>query len=404
MLSEEYIEKLMKPIIDRQERINNWVIQKIAMKVREIGKLSSSDIYSLDRLRIMGADVKEINKELAEATKLTERDIKKLIKKAAEQNYLEAKPLYDYRHQSFIPFEENVELQNIVSAVAAQTAKSYTNMAKAQAFMIRDLANPKRLRLTSIAKTYQSVLDEAIQMSQSGVVDYNTAMTRTLKQLNDSGIRFVIYKSESGKRYTQRLDTAVRRNLLDGIRAINQGVQDEIGKQIDADGKEITVHVNSAPDHEPIQGHQFKNEEYDKLQKGETFRDINGNIFGPIDRAIGTLNCRHFTYSIIIGYSKPVYSQEQLDQMIEKNKEGYTLENGNHLTLYECTQYQRRLETEIRKNKEGQMMAEAAGNDKLAAAYKARISLLTKRYNAFSKNSGLGSRKDKMRVRGYKYN
>lgn len=404
MLSEEYIEKLMQPIIDRQEAINNWVIQKIATRVRKIVALSPSDVYKLTRLRALGADVKQINKALAEATKLNERDIKKLIKKAAEENYLDAKPLYDYRHKSFIPFEQNVELQAIVKVIADQTAKEYVNMARVRAFMIRDLANPKKLIPTSIAKTYQSIIDEAVQMSQSGVVDYNTAISRSLQQLNESGIRYVIYHAESGKKFTQRLDTAVRRNILDGIRAINQGVQDEIGKQIDADGKEITVHANSAPDHEPIQGHQFKNSEYDKLQNGESFRDVNGKIFGPIDRAIGTYNCRHFTYSIIIGYSKPMYSQKELDEMIKKNNEGYTLSNGKHLTMYECTQYQRKLETDIRKNKDGQMMAEAAGNDKLAAKYKARVAQLTKNYNAFSKQSGLAPRKDKLRVKGYKFN
>lgn len=402
MLSEDAIEKLMEPIITRQENINNYVIQKIAKRVREVGQLSSSDVYSLDRLHVIGGDTREINKALAEATQLNEKDIKKLIKTVAEANYLEAKPYYDYREKPFIPFEENVELQRIVKAVATQTAEEYVNMSKAQAFMIRDLANPKILKPTPIAKAYQSVIDEAIQASQGGVIDYNTAMRRTLKQLNESGIRYVTYNPESGRRYTQRLDTAVRRNLLDGIRAINQGVQDEVGKQFGADGKEITVHENSAPDHEPIQGHQFTNEEYEKLQNEEPFEDYGGRKFKPIQRAIGTLNCRHFTYSIILGVTKPNFTTKQLDAMIKRNAAGYTLSNGTHLTLYECTQYQRRLETEIRKNKDGQMMAREAGNLDLAKAYQAKINQLTQKYSAFSKACGLAEKRQKMTVSGYR--
>ena len=72
----------------------------------------------------------------------------------------------------------------------------------------------------------------------------------------------------------------------------------------DADGKEITVHANPAQDHQFVQGHQFTNEEYEKLQGEDdvSFKDVQGRRYEHFDRHIGTLNCRHFTYSIIIGF------------------------------------------------------------------------------------------------------
>jgi len=268
--------------------------------------------------------------------------------------------------------------------------------------MIRDLANPSVLKATSIAKTYQSVVDEAIQAAQSGIVDYNTAMRRTMKQLVESGLRVVSYNPESGRKYSQRLDTAVRRNILDGIRQVNQGVQDEVGRQFGADGKEITVHAFSAPDHEPVQGHQFSNEEYDKLQNNEPFTDYRGNRFDAIARPIGFWNCRHFTFSIILGVMKPTYSDEQLKQFIDKNNEGYTTSTGKHMTMYECTQYQRQLETKIRKAKDGQMAAQAAGDMSLAQEYRAKIVNLTNQYKQFSKSCGLNAHTEKMTIAGYK--
>lgn len=401
MLSDDALEKLVKPIIDRQENINNYVIEMIAKRVREIGNLSPSDVYKLERLLKSGGDIKRINAELARLTNLQVKDIKQLIKTVAIDAYVDVQPFYDYRKLAYIPFEQNVPLQRIVNAVAKQTADTYINLSKAQAFMIRDLSNPKILKPTPIAKTYQSVIDEAVQASQSGVVDYHTAMRRTMKQLVDSGIRSVTYQAESGKIHSQRLDTAVRRNLMDGIRAINQGVQDETGRQFGADGKEITVHENSAPDHEPIQGHQFTNEEFDKLQNEESFKDVNGVKFKPIRRAIGTLNCRHFTYSIIIGYAKPNFTAEQLKENIKRNHRGYTLPNGKHLTMYECTQVQRDLETKVRRAKDGQIMALQAGDTKLAQEYQAKINKYTARYKAFSKACGLSPKMMKMEVSGY---
>lgn len=402
MLSDDALDKLMQPIIDRQEAINNFVLEVIANRVKQIGTLLPSDVYKLITLYERGADVKKINAELAWLTGLQIQDIKRLIKQAALNSYQDAKPYYDYRHKPFIPFNENVALQRVVSTIAQTTADTYINMSKAQAFMIRDLKNPKVLKPTPIAQTYQTVVDEAIQASQSGTIDYNTAMYRTLKQLNDSGIRYVTYQAESGRVHTQRLDTAVRRNLMDGIRAINQGVQDEVGKQFGADGKEITVHANSAPDHEPVQGHQFSNEEFAKLQDGKPFKDYAGQKFGAIERAIGTLNCRHFTYSIVLGVTKPNYTPEQLEEFIRKNNEGYTTPDGKHMTMYECTQYQRKLETEVRKAKDGQMMAKAAGNMKLVDYYQARITKCTNQYKAFSQACGLSPKMTKMRVSGYR--
>ena len=313
MLSEDAIENLIQPLLDRQERINVYAIRKIAAEIKRIGELTPSSLHTLERLYKTGSDVREINKEIARLTGLQVVEVKKIIKTVALAGYLDTKPFFDYRHKSFIPFAKNKALQNIVNAIANQTAGEYTNLAKAQAFMIRDLKNPKKLVPTSVAKTYQTVVDEAIQAVQTGVVDYNTAMRRTLSQLADSGLR-VTYQGEDGKVRTQRMDTAVRRNILDGVRAINQGVQDEVGRQFGADGKEITVHAFSAPDHEPIQGHQFSNEEFDKLQNERSFTDAQGRHFKAIKRAIGVWNCRHFTYSIICGVNKPNFTKKQLAQ------------------------------------------------------------------------------------------
>lgn len=400
MLSEDSLENLIKPIIDRQESINRYVIQRIAKRIKEIGGLSSSDLHSLERLFASGNDARAINKEIARLTGLNEQDIKKLIKLIAKDSYVDTKPYYDYRHKAFVPFEQNLELQRSVKAIERVTLETYRNLSNSQAtgFLIRDLKHPGVLKFQSISDTYKTIMDEAIQASQSGVIDYGTAMRRTLKQLTDSGVRKMSW--DSG--YTQRLDTAVRRNLLDGIREINQAVQDITGEQFGADGKEITVHSNPAPDHEPIQGHQFSNEEWENLQNDESFTDVNGVHFEAIERAIGTFNCRHFAYSIIVGFSKPIYTKEQLQKIINDNHKGYTLPNGKHLTMYECTQKQRKMETEIRKAKDLQIACKQAGDTIGAKEAQAKINKLSNSYRSFSNSCGLGVRPENLRVAGYR--
>lgn len=399
MLSENAIDKLVQPIVTRQESINTYVITKIARSVKEIGELSPSQINRMKLLIEYGADIRLLNAELARLCDLQVSDIKSLIKTVAIDTHIDAKPLYDYRHRSFIPYDKNNKLQQFVRIIGDRTAGTYENISHSRAtgFLIRDLQNPTRLKFQSIDDTYKSVIDEAIQASASGVVDYRTAMRRTMKQLTDSGIRRLSW--DSG--YTQRLDTAVRRNLLEGIRAIQQAIEDEHGKDIGADGKELSVHMNSALDHEPFQGHQFTNEEFEKLQNNEDFMDVNGKKFEGVQRVIGQYNCRHIAYSIIIGVSKPMYTSEELQQFIDDNHKGYTLPGGKHITMYECTQIQRQMETKIRYAKDEQLMFESMGDKNSALAAQQKVRRLTQEYKLFSKECNLNIKKDRITVYNY---
>lgn len=400
MLSENAIDNLVQPIAERQESINTYVITKIARSVREIGEISPSDINRMRILTQMGVDIRQMNAELARLSGLQVRDIKALIKTVAIRTNLDAKPLYDYRHRSFIPYDKNFKLQQLVNIVGNRTAGTYENLSNSRAtgFLIRDPQHPSILKFQSIDDTYKTVIDEAIQASASGVVDYRTAMRKTLKQLSDSGIRRLSW--DSG--YTQRLDTAVRRNILEGIRAINQATEDALGEELGCDGKELSVHMNCALDHEPFQGHQFTNKEWEKLQNSEDFQDIQGQRFSGVERIIGIWNCRHIARSIFVGITKPLYTQEKLQQFIDDNHAGYTLPNGKHITMYECTQMQRQMETRIRYAKDEQIVMQQAGNMEAAKLARQKVIQYTRQYKQFSKDCGLPIHKDRAAVSGYK--
>ena len=400
MLSDNAIDNLIQQIVNRQEAINIYVLTKIAGRLQKIGTLSPNDIRRMQILVQSGVDIQQMNMYLAEMSDRQVKDIKSIIKTVALDNYLDAKPLYDYRHRPFIPFEQNSELQRITNAVAEQTANTYENLSNSNAtgFWVKDTGNPQHLIFKSINDSYRDAVDKAIQAVQSGAVDVEEAIRKVVKQLLDSGIRRLYW--ESG--YSQRLDTAVRKNIQDGVKQINQRIQDEIGKQVGADGKELSVHANSAPDHESFQGHQFTNEEYEKLQSNDNFRDADGQLFTGVKRIIGEWNCRHFAYSIIIGQSKPRYSKQQLQNMIRKNHEGYINADGKHFTLYECTQVQRKLETKIRYAKEEQMLMKELGNNLARTSARRRVEYLTAEYKRFSKQCNMPMRLNRTTVPGYK--
>ena len=392
-----YIDNLSTPLIERQERINTYVLTKIATRIKDIGMLLPSDLHSLEQLVRTGSDIQQIEAYLAQQTAIEAAQIESMIDSVGAISYNQSLENFTARNLQTIPYSENTRVKQVAETIAKQTADTYRNIANTTAFVKRDKITGQQV-VTPVAKAYREIVDDAIQANANGLIDYNTVIRGALEELMDSGLRRVDYPSG----YTQRLDTAVRRNILDGVRAVNQGVQDEVGKQFGADGVEIMVHANSAPDHEPVQGHQFTNEEFKKLQNGENFEDLQKRKFIGFDRAIGMWNCRHFTFSIICGVTKPNYTDEQLEKFKEENQEGYTFPDGRHFTMYECTQHQRKLELKVRRLKEKQIVTKTAGNIDLALQYQAQIKQIINEYGSFSQACGLKPRYDKMRVLGYK--
>lgn len=149
-------------------------------------------------------------------------------------------------------------------------------------------------------------------------------------------------------------------------------------------------------------GRQFSLEEYDKLEAGDVATDVNGNTYNGADkRAIGEMNCYHKIFNIIIGVSEPEYSDEELKEIQQRNTKGFEFD-GKHYSMYEGTQFQRRLETEIRKAKDTQILARASEDTELIDESQQRITHLTHKYNDLCKISGLQPQKRRMTVSGYR--
>ena len=112
-------------------------------------------------------------------------------------------------------------------------------------------------------------------------------------------------------------------------------------------------------------------------------------------------NCYHYTFSIVLGVSKPAYSNEELKEIIRNNNKGFDFD-GKHYTNYEGTQLQRQLETKIREQKDIQIMAKASDNKELIAESQEKITQLTTKYKQLSQASGLPTKAKRLQVSGYK--
>lgn len=416
MLSDEVIELVQERLINRIESANTYILKEIGNKLDEIGKLNYSDAHKLAQMMKYGGDYNKIIAKLSEITKLTERDIQEIFNEVAKKDYEFAKQFYDYKKIPYIPYNQNIALKDQVNAI--------TNIIQRD---VRGMMNPSVLGYGTINKetgeipfkglqqTYYDLIDEAVLSISQGKETFNDIISRQIKAMGNSGLK-VIYNSTYMNKEgiivnrSRRLDSSIRMNIQDGLRTLHNELQEEFGKEFGADGYEISVHQNPAVDHQYMQGRQFSKEEYNKLQidgkatdyEGKTI-DINrvsknGNIF---HRPVSQYNCYHYVFSVILGVNSREYSDEQLQEIIDENNKGFTLD-GKHYTNYEGTQLQRRLETEIRKQKDIQILAKESNQLDTVRESQQKITELTNKYKELSNVSGLPTKMDRMKVSGYR--
>ena len=208
------------------------------------------------------------------------------------------------------------------------------------------------------------------------------AIRKAIREMTEQGINTVTFKS--GR--TMRMDSAVRMSIMGEFTQITQQVQQKLSDETDAGGWEITAHAFPAKDHADVQGMVFTDEEFEKLQNHEPATDIDGNVHHLEHRNIGEYNCGHQAMVFFIGISERAYSQEYLDRIQGENEVGVQWQ-GERVSLYEGTQIQRRIENELRNEKERlNALKEVRGNDpRLEHDYqksRARLAELRDEYKA----------------------
>lgn len=399
MLSEQVIDKLVERLVKRIDEGNTYVLQKIGENIKQIGTLTSTQAHELVQALKYGGDYDKIVKKLAQITDLNTKDIYKIFDEVAKSDYNFSKQFYEYRNKKFIPYEENTALKRQVQAMAKITANEYRNLTKTMAFAQK--VNGKVV-YTPIAQAYQDALDKAVLSVAQGKSTFQAEMYSTIKELASSGIRTVDYAS--GR--SMRLDSAVSMNMRSALRNLHNETQELIGEEYGADGVEVSVHLFPAPDHAEVQGRQFTKKEFERFQMGFDAKDYKGRLItadynGHERRPISELNCYHYVFNIVLGVNEPEYTNKELQEIIDSNNQGFDF-NDKHYTNYEGTQLQRRIETEIRKQKDMQIIAKASDNKELIAETQTKITQLTNKYRELSEISGLSTKMERMRVSGYR--
>ena len=376
----EYIpNKLSKVYRGLQLDILNDIVSRVAVN-QDITRTAD---WEITRLYELGVAKEVIKRTVQRALHLTAAEIDRIYTDVLAEDYARYEPIYKRLGKSFIPYRENKQLQQLVRGVKKQTLGEFQNITQSLGFALK---NPDGTRtFQPIAKVYQGTLDKSAMQLLSGVYDYNTIIKRTVKELTDSGLRTVDY--ETG--WSNRVEVAARRALMTGFNQVVGQITEDNAEQLGADHFEVTWHHGARPTHQPWQGRVYTKDEL-----------VTVCGYGAVDGLKGA-NCRHDFHPFFPGISKRLYTDEELDRM---NAEENTPREykGKQYTVYEATQRQRKMETDIRRKREEIALLEQGGasEDDILAA-KARYHALSNEYAQFSKAMDLPQQRERISVDGF---
>lgn len=361
-------EQLLDPVI-------NFLIEDIARRVKEAGQLTGTASYQTWRLQHLGMSQRQLKKEIAKRLEISLADAEKLLTQAAETGY--NFDISRFPNTQAIPLSANSSLQQILAATVAQAREDLTNMTQTMGFVGADgICRP-------LTQAYQQACDFAFQKISTGAQDYVSAIRDATWGLAEKGIRTIDYKSG----YHISIEAAVRQNMMGGMGIMQNHIAQNNHDTLGCNGWEISAHENSAPDHEPIQGKQYSDAEYEALNNSLT-------------RRIGTLHCGHYASPIILGVHSPQYTDEELEDMRRRNEEGVTFD-GRHYTGFEATQRQRKFERSIRKQQRRILIDETVEDTTKLQTDQIRLQRLKQEYKRFSDGVGLPMQYERLDTAGF---
>ena len=351
----EYASEIAQPLRDR-------LVEAICRRVKEAGAITTTAEYEIYRAEALGMAEKEIKAAIAEQSGINVGAVDMLFGDVLDKT---------------VRFEDNGQLQQLAAAYRQITTQGANRM-------LKNLWAPgPDGKLYSIREAYDKIMDFAFAQTFSGTTDVNTALRRATKELVKRGVRTIPRKNGSNV----SIEYATRSYVMNRMGAMTNAVQQMNHDKLGCDGWEISAHSGPAPDHAPIQGLQYRDAEYTKLNSG-------------LARAIGTLQCKHIAWPIRMGRDKPVYTKQQLQQMLEENEVGILYE-GRHYTLYEAGQKQAELEAHIRNIKNKTLADDALGDKENLQKHQLMLARYRQEYSRYCKATGLQPRSARLQAAGF---
>ena len=189
-INEEQIDMLVERLLNRVEKANTYFLKNIGSYIKKIKKLSPSKAQQLIQILKYGGDYEDIIRQLAKYTDLNINDIDEIFNQYAKKDQMFYKQFYEYRNKPFIPFDQNILLQQQTQALANIVKNEMFNFTRQNILGYTINGTFHNLR-----ETYNSLLDEALLNVGQGKETFDSAMKNILKDIGGSGLKTLDYES-----------------------------------------------------------------------------------------------------------------------------------------------------------------------------------------------------------------
>lgn len=361
------------------------IMEDIVRRIRINGFSTASADWEVERLQQLGKSEADIKTWVREALQTTDEEIDKIFGDEIYEQYTGQQKAYRMSGKEQVPFEKNRELQSLIEAAKDQTKGTLKNLTGSMGFAQRDPATGE-IFYTPIGEYYQKVLDSAMLDIGSGTFTYQQVLERVIKEMTDSGVRWIDYASG----IHNRVDVAARRAVMTGFRQIQGKINEQAARELQTDTYEVSYHVGARPSHQEWQG---------KIWTMKQLQDICG--LGSVSGLHGA-NCYHDYNAFIPGISVRTYTDRQLARMIQEENTPKQY-SGREYTTYEALQRQRRMESNMRKTRqEINLLKKGKADEESITLKQARYRIQMNRYIDFSDKMKLPQQLDRIYQDGVK--
>ena len=365
--------------VERKFRnLENRIMEDVVRRIKKTGQITSSADYQLNRYYILGNSTKDIEDIVKSAVGDDYPETFNLYDEVVEKQYTRSRELYEQVNEEFIPYEQNEQLQQLVNGLIQQSNDELYNITRSMGFMV-DMGGGRKV-FSPLSDYYNQYLDNAIVEITSGAFDYNTVIRHVVGQMTNSGLRTVDYASG----YSSRCDVAARRAIMTGLSQLTGHISQANAQKLHTEYFEIDWHAGARPSHRTWQGKVWSYRELVTVCGLGTVTGLQG------------ANCYHEYYPFIPGISERQFSDKWLAEQNRK-EDRQKVFKGKEYTLYEATQRQRYLETNMRAQRQKVKLLQQAGasrDDIMLARCKYQAQL--DEYKAFCQRMGLQEQRERI--------
>ena len=395
MLTEQQLQALPKRLYDRFRNLNTALITMIAARVKAFSETKRDDPLRLMQLSDIHADMRRYEDDLQDALRFADAEIERTMTAASEQEYdfirtaLSAVGVSMISHQDNLPAQQALRL-----AITSTQSRIHSNAQNLGLFTLpnvgSNISGTNAFNLPQwrhVQQVYRDVIDRAALAVRTGETDFHSAMRSAIRTMADHGHTFVQYDSGNPLRPRHfRMDSTVRRDLMDAQARLSMEYSDLIADQIGADGFEISLTSAPRPSHVWIGGQQFDMETF--------YRDV--------EPLMEEYNCYHRKHAIILGVSPPAHTDAEIAAHNARDAELHEF-GGKQYNAYEAQQRQRQYELQIRKHKDRAVALKTSGDLEHAHISSARARAVQAEYARFSSAMGIRTKQTRTGVEGYRY-